>query len=336
MPAFETNSEKLNGGSIARSAGLLLEGKLVAFPTETVYGLGANALNPDAVARIFVAKERPTYNPLIVHVADTLAAKALVLDWPEAADLLSEVFWPGALTLVLLKRGQVPDTVTGGGPTVALRVPSHPVAHALLRSAGIPIAAPSANRSGRLSPTTSDHVLRSLYGRIDLVLDGGPTSGGIESTVVSLVGGMPRLLRPGLIGSAEIEAVVGPIERMLPLHSNLDSAALLSPGMLDRHYAPRTPLELTADGPQRVEELGSQGLRVGWLRRSDTLEAVSESDRVIRVEMRRDAAGYAAQVYAELHALDARGVDRIVVDAVPETEEWLAVRDRLQRASVPE
>ncbi len=223
---------------IARAAEVLRNGKLVAFPTETVYGLGANALDAEAVARIFVAKGRPTKNPLIVHVPDMNSARALVMEWPENAAKLAAKFWPGPLTLVLPKRDIVPDIVTAGGTTVALRVPAHPIALALLKEAGVPVAAPSANRSMRLSPTTAEHVAGGLAGRIDLILDGGPTTGGIESTVLSLVGETPTLLRPGLISPAEIEAVIGPILRISDraVDNAGEEKPLLSPGMLSRHF----------------------------------------------------------------------------------------------------
>ncbi len=231
-----------NAEAIAEAARVLREGGLVAFPTETVYGLGANALDASAVARIFAAKGRPANNPLIVHVADTRAARRVVADWPPLAAMLAERFWPGPLTLVLPKRDTVPDAVTASGPTVAVRVPAHPLAQALVRAAGVPIAAPSANRSTELSPTRAEHVLRGLDGRIDVLLDGGPTAGGIESTVLDLTATPPRLLRPGLLSIAELESVLGPLSRSLP--SSVETTqSLPSPGLLPRHYAPRTPLE---------------------------------------------------------------------------------------------
>ncbi len=182
---------------IARAAEVLRRGGLVAFPTETVYGLGANALDPNAVAGIFHAKGRPANNPVIVHVAEARDVLRVVADWPEIAERLAQRFWPGPLTLVLPKRAGVPDVVTAGGPTVAVRVPAHPVALALLRAVGVPIAAPSANRSTQLSPTRAEHVQRGLDGLIDLILDGGPTTGGLESTVLDVTTTPPRLLRPG-------------------------------------------------------------------------------------------------------------------------------------------
>jgi L-threonylcarbamoyladenylate synthase len=313
--------------SIARAADVLRAGGLVAFPTETVYGLGALALDAAAVGRIFTAKGRPANNPLIVHVADAAAARRVAADWPDAADRLAARFWPGPLTLVLPRGADVPDAATAGGPTVAVRVPAHPVALALLRAVGEPVAAPSANRSSELSPTRAEHALRGLAGRIDLILDAGPTAGGIESTVLDVTATPPRLLRPGLIGPAELEAVIGPVTR----GPRTAAAALPSPGMLARHYAPRTPLECVANGRDRVAALLNDGDRVGWLTFGPA--PVPSPPGLVALTMPTDAAAYAAQLYDALHRLDGAGVDRIVVDMPPDAEAWLAVRDRLRRAS---
>src|SRR5262249_19767115 len=231
---------------IERAAELLRRGEVVAFPTETVYGLGANALDEAAVRRVFEAKGRPANNPLIVHVTHAEQAVGLTGDWPEAAAKLAARFWPGPLTLVLPRSPRVPDVVTAGGPTVAVRMPAHPVAFGLIRAAGVPLAAPSANRSGELSPTRAEHVLVSLGGRIPLILDGGPTTGGIESTVVDVTGTPVRLLRPGLVSVADLERIVGPLAVPSPLDTS--ETALPSPGMLSRHYAPRTPVTLVDEG----------------------------------------------------------------------------------------
>jgi L-threonylcarbamoyladenylate synthase len=311
---------------IARAAAVLRDGGLVAFPTETVYGLGALALDADAVGRIFAAKGRPANNPVIVHVAYIAEAVAIAAEWPDAAEHLARRFWPGPLTLVVPRGAIVPDVTTAGGPTVAIRVPAHPVALALLRAVGAPVAAPSANRSSELSPTCADHVLRGLDGRIDLMLDGGPTTAGIESTVLDVTTSPPRLLRPGSISPAELETIVGPISRNAPTE---ERKALPSPGMLPRHYAPRTPLECSFDGSARVAELLRTGGRVGWLTCN---EAISATGLVVQ-RMPADAPGYAADLYAVLHTLDDAGLDRIIVDLPPDNEEWLAVRDRLRRAS---
>ena len=245
--------------------------------------------------RIFEAKGRPAVNPIIVHAWDLEAARSLTASWPESALRLAERFWPGPLTLVLPKADRVPGIVTAGGSTVAVRVPAHPVALALLRSCQLLVAAPSANRSGRLSPTRGAHVLAGLDGRIDILLDAGPTTGGLESTVLDVTGAQPRLLRPGLVSTAEIEAVIGPI-----VHgpSPIANATLKSPGLLDRHYAPRTPLECIAeDDGGRVRRLRESGLRLGLL----TYLSDCAEPGVKTIVLPRDAPSYAANLYAALH-----------------------------------
>ncbi len=317
-----------DAAAIARAAEVLRRSGLVAFPTETVYGLGANALDAAAVTRIFAAKGRPSNNPLIVHVAEAADVARVTAAWPDTASRLAARFWPGPLTLVLPKRPDVPDAVTAGGPTVAVRVPAHSVARALIRAADVPVAAPSANRSGYISPTRAEHVLRGLDGRIDMILDAGPVPGGIESTVLDVTADSPCLLRPGLVTPAEIEAVIGPIVRPVAKEAPAEGA-LPSPGMLARHYSPRTPLELAADeGVARVEELCHAGLRVGWL----TMEQ-REAAGVMVVTLPGGPEGYATGLYAALHELDGAGLDRIIVARPPESDEWLAVRDRLRRAA---
>jgi L-threonylcarbamoyladenylate synthase len=313
---------------IARAAAVLRRGGLVAFPTETVYGLGANALDAEAVGRIFTAKGRPAHNPIIVHIAEASQVREVAADWPLMAERLAACFWPGPLTLVLPRSAAVPDIVTAGGPTVAVRVPVHPVALALLRAAAVPVAAPSANRSTQLSPTCAEHVLEGLAGRIDLLLDGGPAPGGLESTVLDVTARPPRLLRPGLVTPAQLEAIIGPVERSHRLPA--EGQALASPGMLPRHYAPCTPLECVAEGSTRVSELLAAGLRVGWLSLSEEGES---SGRLVKVDMPPAPAEYASSLYAALHTLDGLGLDRLVVTLPPEGEEWLAVRDRLRRAA---
>jgi L-threonylcarbamoyladenylate synthase len=272
------------------------------------------------------AKGRPATNPLIVHIAAIDEAKALTGAWTDVAQKLADRFWPGPLTLVLPKQAHVPDLVTAGGATVALRMPAHPVALALLRACGLPLAAPSANRSSELSPTLPEHVRRSLSGRIDLLLDAGPTSGGLESTVLDLTTQPPRLLRPGLVTIAELEALLGPIERCDAAPKN--DEPVRSPGQLERHYAPHTPLEITELSRNRVEELCRQGLRVGWLTHVDDPAAA-----VLRILLPADPVSYSAQLYAALHRLDDAGVDRIIVEAPPTGDDWLAIHDRLRRAA---
>jgi L-threonylcarbamoyladenylate synthase len=326
---FKVDPSSPAAAVIGRAAAVLRAGGLVAFPTETVYGLGANALDSSAVARIFTVKGRPANNPLIVHVADAAEAGAVAAEWSPTASRLAACFWPGPLTLVLPRRARVPDVVAAGGPTVAVRVPAHPVALALLRAAEMPVAAPSANRSTELSPTLAGHVLAGLDRRIDLVLDAGPTAGGLESTVLDVTTSPPRILRPGLVTPGQIEAVIGRITR--PSNTpGTPGTSLPSPGMMARHYAPRAIVEVVSgNGLQRVEELCRKGVRVGWL----TFDASGTGQPERTVVMPAEAEGYAARLYAVLHALDEAGVERIVVAAPPDAEAWLAVRDRLRRAS---
>jgi len=305
---------------------VLRAGGLVAFPTETVYGLGAHALDPAAVDRIYHAKGRPAYNPLIVHVAGVEQARGLSSDWPAAADRLAERFWPGPLTLVVPKAAAVPDAVSAGLATVGVRVPAHPVAHALLAAAGIPVAAPSANRSAHVSPTTAEHVRRSLGDRVDLVLDAGPTPVGIESTVLSLAGPVPTVLRPGSIPVDALREVLGEV-RVGGGEAGGD-AARPSPGMLDRHYAPRAEVRLFDAGDAAPP--GAEGGRTAVLLIRAAAHPAGEP-----VRMPADARGYAARLYATLHRLDDEGFERILVELPPDTPEWAGVRDRLRRAAHP-
>lgn len=314
---------------IARAADVLRRGGLVAFPTETVYGLGADALDAAAVRRIFAAKGRPSYNPLIAHVASVEAARELVAEWPPAAERLAAAFWPGPLTLVLRKRAHVPDEVTAGLPTVAVRVPGHPVALALLRAAGRPVAAPSANPSTRVSPTTALHVEKGLGHAVDLILDGGPTTVGIESTVVDLTREPPALLRPGSLPREALEAVVGPLSSSGGPDGEAPRA---SPGMLERHYAPSGEVRLF-DTDQReqarreAEEAERAGVGVGAI-------VLSPLDGMAREQlMPADPAEYARRLYAALHVLEDAGCGLILVEEVPEAAAWDGVRDRLRRAA---
>ncbi len=325
---FETRVQSLDSAIpsdslLSEAVRLLRAGQLVAFPTETVYGLGANALDSVAVRRIFAAKGRPPTNPLIVHVADWKMLTRVVADWPTAAARLAQAFWPGPLTLVLPKSDAVSTEVTADGPTVAVRWPAHAIAASLIRLAGVPLAAPSANRSTELSPTRAEHVLASLGGRIELILDGGPTSAGIESTVVDLAGEVPILLRPGPISIAELERVIGTVRAR---STNVIGPAR-SPGQMDRHYAPRTPVELVsrAECDERVRELRRAGEDVGLL-------AIGESGTPGAIVLPADAAEYASRLYAALHELDSQRLSRIVIERPPDSAEWLAVVDRLTRA----
>jgi L-threonylcarbamoyladenylate synthase len=307
---------------IDRAAQLLRTGRLVVFPTETVYGLGANALDAEAVARIYAVKRRPLTSPLIVHVASTEMTQSLVADWPETAERLARLFWPGPLTLVVKKQPAIPDIVTAGLSTVAVRMPAHPIALALIRAARIPLAAPSANRFTELSPTTADHVRHSLGSEIDLILDGGPCQVGIESTVLSLTGSQPVLLRPGGIARTEIESVIGPIAAA----SNPCIGPHSSPGMHPHHYSPRTTLYVVTNG--KLPDRG-QGI---YLRHHNPPNRAN----IIIHQMPQSAADYAAALYDVLHSADEGNYDWIAVDIPPNTPEWEAVHDRLRRAaSIP-
>jgi len=314
-----TDMHKPSADEIQHAAALLRAGKLVAFPTETVYGLGANALDGDAVARIFEAKGRPTSSPIIVHVSSMAMTLTVVAEWPHHAALLARRFWPGPLTLVLKKQTAVPALVTAGLDTVGVRMPANPVALALIEAAQVPVAAPSANRFTQLSPTTAQHVREGLSSRVDYILDGGPCAVGIESTVLSLVDGAAILLRPGGISRAQIEAVIGSITEQ----RDAATEAHPSPGMHPRHYSPRTRLLMVHEGD--VPHQGSGAY----------LQLMCPPKRTVRevVSMPSEAAPYAAQLYGTLHDLDARGYDWIAVEAPPETADWDAVRDRLKRAA---
>jgi L-threonylcarbamoyladenylate synthase len=340
---LQVNPQQPEPEIIGRAVDVLRKGGLVAFPTETVYGIGANALDPEAAQGIFNAKGRPARNPLIVHIPDAESVLQIAQIWPDIANKLAARFWPGPMTLVLPKKPCVPATVTGGGPTVAVRVPAHPVALAILRAVELPIAAPSANRSTGLSPTLAEHVLRDLDGRVHLILDGGQTPGGLESTVIDLSVSPPRLLRPGLVRVEEIEEVLDRKIERVPLASVLsgmisgNGRSIPSPGILGKHYAPRSMLEIaeTADGGRaRVEELARTGHRVGWVP-IGTREAFAPSARVIVMPLPPEPALYANRFYATLHALDILLPERIVVAMPPDSPEWLAVRDRLHRAAAP-
>jgi L-threonylcarbamoyladenylate synthase len=296
----------------------------VAFPTETVYGLGADGLNPEAVARIYAAKGRPATNPLILHVADRDTARPLVSIWPDAARILTERFWPGPLTLVLPASDKVPPIVRAGGPGVALRCPAHPVALALIRAAGLPLAAPSANRSQHLSPTRAVHVAASLDGRIDLILDGGPTKAGLESTILDLGGAQPRILRPGPITPAELAALIGPVSLWVGAVQAGERQA--APGMAERHYAPRARLELVTPGAGLSAASGQVAyLAIGAL---PPLPAT-----VLGISLPLDPEAVGARLYALLHELDDAGFERIVMERPPEGEGWMAIRDRMRRAA---
>ena len=308
---------------IAKAVELLRAGQVVALPTETVYGLGADALNPAAVARIFALKGRPAEHPLIVHLPPDEPLENWAAAVPPAARALARAFWPGPLTMILRRAPRVPKAVTGGQDTVALRVPDHPLALALLRAFGSGIAAPSANRFGHISPTTAAHVRDEFGDAVPLILDGGPCRVGLESTIVDLSRGAPVVLRPGAIGAADIARVIGSTAD----GATAAGAAPRVSGLLARHYAPRTPAELV-DGrllPERLAELAALGQTVGVLALGRTVghNCIALAD---------DPAGYGRGLYAALRELDGRGLSRLLIEAPPQDESWRAVNDRLQRA----
>lgn len=316
----------VTAADIQHAAALLQAGELVAFPTETVYGLGADASNADAVRKVFAAKGRPADHPLIVHVADAVQLANWARDIPPCAHVLAKKFWPGPLTLVLKRSPRVPDAVTGGQDTVAIRVPAHPVAQQLLRAFGGGVAAPSANRFGRVSATTAAHVREEFGDAVVCVLDGGAADVGIESTIVDCSRAAPALLRPGWITPQQLEAALG------SALAAPDAGAPRVSGTLEKHYSPQTPVMLM-EGDLVIElahSLTRQGKRVAVLART-ALRPLIENIvwRVAPV----DAVGYAHDLYANLRELDQAGCDAILVEQPPEVAEWFAIRDRLGRAA---
>jgi L-threonylcarbamoyladenylate synthase len=329
--------------TIDMAAAVIRAGGLVAFPTETVYGLGANALDPVAARRIFAAKERPSSDPLIVHIADMEQLAQVAAAVPELARRLTARFWPGPLTLVLPRQAVVPNDVTAGGESVAVRMPSHPVALALIRAARTPIAAPSANRFSRPSPTTAQHVLDDLHGRVEIVLDGGPTEIGLESTVLSLLGKTPLVLRPGGLSLEELREVV-PDVAMRQLTRNVEASGevLASPGMLTKHYAPRVPLLVFTGALPRVQQrlraaaqqYVHDGKQVGALLPEDEQGTFGELPvQVVGLGASTDLAAVGARLFAGLRELERRDVDIILTHSFSSSGRGLAIWDRMLRAS---
>lgn len=328
----------LDPAAIARAADCLRRGGLVAFPTETVYGLGARALDRHAVRRIFEAKGRPSSDPLIVHVTTLAHLEPLVAELPDTVHRLAARFWPGPLTVVLKRSSLVPDEVTAGLDTVAIRMPAHPVARALIDAAAFPVAAPSANLFSRPSPTTAQHVLDDLAGRIDMVIDGGETTVGVESTVLDLSRAVPAVLRPGAVTLEMLSEVLSGV-RALPPAVTDTSEAMASPGMLSRHYSPRAPLTLY-EGPERdvrarlaADARGeiAKGRRVGILAADE--DPFTEG-HVVRVGPRDEPDAVAVRLYAALRELDAADVDLILARGFPaDSGLGVAIQDRLRRAA---
>lgn len=317
-------------GSLQDAAAALRTGALVVFPTETVYGLGAATTAPSAVRRIYEVKGRPQRNPLIVHVADISAAREVAAVWSDLADDLARHFWPGPLTLVVARGPNVPDIVTAGGPTVALRCPSHPAAVALLRQAGVPVAAPSANPSGYVSPTSVEHLAPTVIAAAAWIIDAGPCPGGIESTVLDVTRVPPRILRPGLITAEQIEAIAGPLAETRDMHDR----HVKSPGLLGRHYAPHARVVVVRSEEEALGTFATSGEppgMVAWLRLREPASAPAGCRVVCMPE---DPRAYARALYDTLIRLDREGVRLIMVDEPPDSGVWRAIRDRLLRASL--
>lgn len=327
-----THTPALFQQAVRRAAELLRASEVVALPTETVYGLAANALDEKAVARIYEVKGRPSHNPIIVHVASNELARSCVASFPAAAERLSQAFWPGPLTLVLPRAGKIPGIVTAGGETVGVRWPSHPFMQAVIRECGFPLAAPSANLSNQISPTNAEHVRSQLDGKIPLIVDGGQSQVGIESTVLDLTATPPRILRPGMIHAESLAAVVGNVQH---LTSSTQHPTLRSPGMLTKHYSPKARLVVLnwrddADLKSQISNLKFQisGCQIV----AHTKIPASFGAANVSV-IPHDAEAFARALYGELHRCDAIGAKLIVVEAPPDLSEWTGIADRLRRAA---
>ncbi|HXR47464.1 MAG TPA: L-threonylcarbamoyladenylate synthase [Candidatus Limnocylindrales bacterium] len=334
-----THTPALFRAAVKRAAELLHAGEVVALPTETVYGLAANALDQKAVAKIFRIKGRPANNPIIVHVASVEMAKHCVADWPADANKLAKAFWPGPLTLVLPRTKEIPDIVTAGGPTVGVRWPSHPLIQAVIRECNFPLAAPSANLSSRISPTNAGHVRNQLGGRVPLIIDGGQSQVGIESTVLDLTPrlraktGPPEILRPGMIHAESLAAVCG---RMTSGEWQVTgNETLRSPGLLQKHYSPKAKLVVLhwrddADLRRQLVTRHSSLVTCHVIAHTNIPSAENFANVCV---IPHDAEAFARAIYAELHRGDEAGAEWIVVEAPPDLPEWSAIADRLRRAS---
>ena len=329
-----THTPGLFHQAVVQTARLLRSGGVAAVPSETVYGLAANAFSPEAVQGIYRAKGRPSSNPLIVHVATANMARACAADWPELAEVLARHFWPGPLTLVVPKSSEIPDIVSAGGSTVGLRWPSHAFFQSLIRECGFPLAAPSANPSDRLSPTTAEHVMASLGQRIPLIVDAGPCAVGIESTVVDVTGKRPRILRPGIISGEQIAQAAG-VMADGPLTGA--EGPLRSPGQLSRHYSPKARLEVWSWGSdsellERVTQESISPEQLFVLTHSQVPRAPIPAQVSFIPD---DPEAFARALYGYLHECDDRGAALVVIEDLPTGSAWDGVRDRLQRASAP-
>jgi L-threonylcarbamoyladenylate synthase len=322
----------LFAGAVTRAAELLRDGEVVALPTETVYGLAAHALDENAVAKIFKIKGRPAHNPIIVHVASNEMGKCCVKNWPKLADELSKSFWPGPLTLVLPRAEKIPGNVTAGGATVGIRWPSHPFIQAVIRECGFPLAAPSANLSNQISPTNAGHVRAQLAGKIPLIVDGGQSHVGIESTVLDLTVSPPHILRPGMIHAESLAAVCGGIQIS---NSESQISDLRSPGLLKKHYSPKARL-IVLDWRNEAELKSQIANRKSQIQKCHVIaHTVIPSGEIFAdvSVMPHDAEAFARALYAELHRCDAAGAELIVVESPPDAPEWSGIADRLRRAA---
>ena len=330
-----THTPALFATAVHRAAQLLRAGEVVALPTETVYGLAANAFNPDAVEKIYQLKGRPSHNPIIVHVAGVELARRCVADWPPVAGQLAKAFWPGPLTLVLPRSKEIPDVVTARGPTVGIRWPSHPFIQAVIRECGFPLAAPSANPAGRVSPTNATHVLKYLGDRLQLIVDGGQSQIGIESTVLDLASGPPRVLRPGMIHETSLAAVLGEFKSQASVSRSGATEPLRSPGLLQKHYAPKARLLVLgwrdeADLKSQIASCGFQAAECFVIAHSRFPSDTAFGGVSV---IPHDVDAFARAIYAELHRCDEAGAGLIVIEALPEGAEWRAIADRLKRAA---
>ena len=329
-----THTAALFNAAVKSAAALLRAGEVVALPTETVYGLAANALDAKAVAKIYETKGRPTHNPIIVHVTGLEMAQRCVANWPLLADQLAAAFWPGPLTLVLPCAKEIPDNVTAGGVTVGVRWPSHPFMQAVIRECDFPLAAPSANWSNHLSPTNAEHVRRHLGDRLKLIVDGGQSQVGIESTVLDLTVSPPRVLRPGIIHEESLAAVIGEVQSPKSKVQSPDPV-LRSPGLLQKHYSPKAKLVVLhwRDEADLRFQISNFKFQISNCHVIAHTHIPSGADFASVSVIPHDAEAFARALYAELHRCDAAGAELIVVEALPETPGWRAIADRLHRAS---
>jgi L-threonylcarbamoyladenylate synthase len=329
---LSTHTPELFQKAVRRAAEFLRAGEVVALPTETVYGLAANALDEKAVAKIFQIKGRPANNPIIVHIAGDEMAKSCVKDLPELAGKLSKAFWPGPLTLVLPRAEKIPDIVTAGGETVGIRWPSHPFIQAVIRECGFPLAAPSANVSNRVSPTSAEHVRAQLGGKIPLIVDGGRSQVGIESTVLDLTVWPPRILRPGMIHAESLAAVCGKIP---DFGFQISNSVLRSPGLLAKHYSPKARLVVLnwRDDAELKSQISNRKFQTASCHIIAHAQIPSAEKFAGVSVIPHDAEAFARAIYAELHRCDEAGAEWIVVEAPPDLPEWAGIADRLRRAA---